>query len=99
MRDNTFQCYNLVYRNMPEMSRQKICVAFPLLVCYNNKNHNLRKAAYSMDKWEYRIVIVRASLISIIPDGEKALKELGNEGWELVCVNGYLHYFKRRIPS
>jgi len=46
-----------------------------------------------MRRWEYKCV-------SILGLGEKTsriLNEYGRMGWELVCVTGVWHYFKREI--
>lgn len=52
-----------------------------------------------MDKWEYKVL--RPKLLSDYSDHEKLLNELGEQGWELVCVHSELHclYLKRKVNS
>ena len=48
-----------------------------------------------MDRWEYKC-------IPILGGGEKTarvLNEYGRDGWELVEVVGFWHYFKRRLAD
>ena len=47
-----------------------------------------------MQKWDYKIVVVRGDFIA---DWEDYLKKLGAEGWELVSVDGNFWYLKRPI--
>jgi len=48
-----------------------------------------------LKKFEYKCVYIGGL-------GEKTtekLNEYGRDGWELVCVSGVWHYFKRELPS
>jgi len=49
-----------------------------------------------MEKWEYKYYYYRGDYRKNI---EQNLNELGQQGWELVCVQGGSFYFKRRLPQ
>ena len=49
----------------------------------------------SRERWEYMGVINR--MINVTAAMQE-FNEYGNEGWELVMVNGNTHIFKRRLP-
>jgi hypothetical protein len=44
-----------------------------------------------MKRYEYKCV----SIFGFEKKTQKVLNEYGDEGWELVCVWGAFHYFKR----
>ena len=49
-----------------------------------------------MDKWEYKVFRFEGN--SLIQEEDK-FNDLGRRGWELVCCNMNIFYFKRRIPQ
>ncbi|MDH7569519.1 MAG: DUF4177 domain-containing protein [Armatimonadota bacterium] len=62
-----------------------------------------------MQRWEYRIVFRSEYAGGWFCDGKPAeeyahlddpevLRRLGEEGWELVAVEGYTYFFKRPLP-
>jgi len=62
-------------------------LVFGAVMAYSQNNSTVR--------WEYKVILsVKSSLI------EEEANKLGNQGWELVSVNGNgpSLYFKRRLP-
>jgi len=48
---------------------------------------------FNMKRWEYKCV----SIMGLGERTTRILNEYGKNGWELVCVTGVWHYFKREI--
>ena len=49
-----------------------------------------------MEKWEY-LVVSKAFISGNEAESlKRLLDQYGAQGWELTCVYGHAHYFKRR---
>ena len=67
-----------------------------LIISYVSNRGNSALAATPpgaiIERWEYKFFIV------VMGDGQKRCNDLGLDGWELVNVENYNAYFKRRLP-